>query len=63
MWYVILLVGKSGLRESNLPLLGIKGIETTWKIVAKETIVPWNFIIIQHTLSLWEDTVSVYPCF
>lgn len=39
-----------------MPLLGIKGIETTRKIAAKETNLTADFIIIQQILALWKDT-------
>lgn len=39
-----------------MPLLGVKRIETTWQIAAKETNVRADFIIIQQILALWKDT-------
>lgn len=39
-----------------MPLLGVKRIETTRQIAAKETNVKADFIIIQQILALWKDT-------
>lgn len=39
-----------------MPLLGVKRIETTRQIAAKETNVRADFVIIQQILALWKDT-------